>query len=108
MSTILYLLLGADNMNDKIAEKIMDYVKEYGLTSYRIENDDLKTCIWSLLHMMYMSNKFKYVVKKEIIRNIEKYQVAYKDTELHIEGYFTIDQLRDLHSIDDNIIFATM
>lgn len=95
-------------MNDEIAEKIMDYVAKYNLTSFRLEDDDLKTCVWSLLHMMYISNRFKYVVKKEIILNIEKYQVGYKGTGLHLEGYFTIDQLRDLHFIDDNIIFATM
>ena len=92
-------------MNEEIMEALYDYALKYDIASFRIEEDDLKSTVWSLVHLIYISNKFKYDIKKEIILNIDKYQVTYNDTALMLEGYFTIDQLRDLHEIDDHIMF---
>ena len=82
-------------MNEEIMEELYDYALKYDIASFRIEEDDLKSTVWSLVHLIYISNKFKYDIKK----------VTYNDTALMLEGYFTIDQLRDLHEIDDHIMF---
>lgn len=95
-------------MNDEIVEKLYDYALKYDIASFRIESDDIKTNVWSLLHLVYISNKFKREIKKQIILNIQRFQVAYRDTGLLLEGYFTIDQLRDLYLIDDHILFTSI
>lgn len=95
-------------MSEELKKKLIDYANKYDLTTFRIDSDDLKTNVWSLIHLVYISNKFKREIKKQIILNIEKYQVVYRDSSLLLEGYFTIDQLRDVYNIDNHILFAVI